>query len=178
MITTLCSADKPHRMIIQQLTHTSKKKSVVSTWKSGLIFLTVWISFHSFATKYVLHMLTGTVALRTPPSPGKGDQVSKAFLFLSAAGSKRITAQTPTSVTFHSFKNFSFRPFPINKEYIYGNLGYELMQKLQSLKIIYNKTLKKNHHSRVILKLHILYKAKCNHKNTSYTKCTELPHPC
>jgi hypothetical protein len=71
-------------------------------------------------------MLTGTVALRTPPSPGRGDHVSTA-LSLCAAGSKRIMAQTPISVTFNSFKNFSFRPFPINKEYIYGNLGYELM---------------------------------------------------
>lgn len=40
------------------------------------------------------------------------------------------SAQTLTSVTFDSFKNFSFGPLPINKEYIYGNLGDELVQKL------------------------------------------------
>lgn len=61
----------------RQIVHTSKKKRTVSTWKSGLIFRTVWISFHSLATKYVLHMLTGTVALRTPPSPGQGGKMSK-----------------------------------------------------------------------------------------------------
>lgn len=119
-----------------QIVYTSKRKRTVSTWKRGLIFLTVWISFHSFATKYVLHMLTGMVALRTPPSPGWEIKWVKGFhLQLSYKGSKRISVQMIISVTFNSFKNLSFRSLPINKEYIYGNLGYELMQKLQSLRM-------------------------------------------
>jgi hypothetical protein len=32
---------------------------VKTRWNKGLIFLVVCISFHSLATKYVLHMLTG-----------------------------------------------------------------------------------------------------------------------
>lgn len=48
------------------------------------------------------------------------------------------------SVTFNSFKNLSFRSLPIDKKYINGNLGYELMQELQSLRMT-NKTLKSIH---------------------------------
>lgn len=76
-------------------------------------------------------MLTGTVALRTPPSPGGGGERKQVNAFLlPPQGSSRTRAQTLTSVTFDSFKNFSFGPLPINKEYIYGNLGDELVQKL------------------------------------------------
>lgn len=54
----------------------------------------------------------------------------KRTLFSFTPQGSRTRAQTLTSVTFDSFKNFSFGPFPINKEYIYGNLGDELVQKL------------------------------------------------
>lgn len=76
-------------------------------------------------------MLTGTVALRTPPSPGQKNKMSKRILPpLLCKDSKRILVQMYISLTFNSFKNLSFRSLPINKEYIYCNLGYELMQKL------------------------------------------------
>lgn len=85
-------------------------------------------------------MLTGTIALCTPPSPSQGDKMSKRVSSsLFCKGSKRILVQMVISVTFNSFKNLSFRSLPIDKEYIYGNLGYELMQKLQSLRMT-NKT--------------------------------------
>ena len=81
-------------------------------------------------------MLTGTVALRTPPSPGRGDKMSKSISpSLLYNGGKRILVQMVTFITFNSFKNLSFRSLPINKEYVYGNLGDELMQKLQSLRM-------------------------------------------
>lgn len=129
---------------VYQTLYTSRKKRTVSIWKSGLIFLTVWISFHSLATKYVLQMLTGTVALRTPPSPGQGEKMSKSISpHLLSKGSKRILVQIFILITFDCFKNFSFRPFPINKEYIYGHLGYEFMQKLQSLRTTHNNTTEK-----------------------------------
>ena len=55
-------------------------------------------------------------------------------------GGKRNLVQMVTFITFNSFKNLSFRPLPIDKEYVYGNLGDELMQKLQSLRMT-NKNL-------------------------------------
>lgn len=46
-----------------------------------------------------------------------------------------------TSITFNGFKNLPFRSLPIDEEYVYGDLGEELMQKLQSLRMT-NKTRK------------------------------------
>lgn len=39
--------------------HTLSTNTVKTNWNKGLILLMVCISFHSLATKYVLHMLTG-----------------------------------------------------------------------------------------------------------------------
>lgn len=98
--------------------YTSKKKRTVSIWKSGLIFLTVWISFHSFATKYVLHMLTGTVALRTPPSPGQRDKIRKSVSSLFWKSSKTILVQW-----LFQLPSTALRTFPLGRSQSIKNMS-------------------------------------------------------
>lgn len=77
------------------------------------------------------------------------------------------------SITFNSFKNLSFRSLPINKEYIYSNLGYDLMQKLQSLKMTYNKHVKSISIKPVYeINVDFLKETNCNHRSMEFLQVT------
>lgn len=89
-------------------------------------------------------MLTGTVALRTPPSPGQGDKMGKRVTSSLFCKESKGFWHEWLLVTFNGFQNLSFRSLPVDKEYINGNLGYELMQKLQHLRMT-NRTLNHPH---------------------------------
>lgn len=101
-------------------------------------YLKEWIDFsHSLnLVPFICHKIRSPYAHRNSGTPhttltweGGRPCEWKPFPWVPWAARELIMAQT-SSVTFDSFENFSFRPFPINKEYIYGNLGYELVQKL------------------------------------------------
>jgi hypothetical protein len=104
-------------------------------------YLKKWIDFsHSLnLIPFICYKICSPYAYRNSGTPYTTltfwrDKMDKSLSLVLYKGSKRILVQMFISITFNSFKNFSFRSLPVNKEYVYGNLGYELMQKLQGLK--------------------------------------------